>query len=293
MHARETIELAILLATHGETIVHGIDQFSPHSLQRYWIASRCRLDRWATTLKQFSSTNSEDNATLQKKRWRPAHTAIQEILISELLTRTWTAVGVIHDRLHGTNDVEPVLRGVLVGQLEARHRALSLMIHGRGFSPDQTTELNGLRRRMERYTDLLLSRLLPLSNVTEFGFDNVRIQDFAEDSKSHDGRQRALRWQITVAALRASQPFDTYRHGANGDLNERVAAGVLCCLPENLFDSTGLFKSLWLIRLTQNAEDTQGLIDDLLAIDGPAFDSVSPTELRSGSFFRDSPHDRN
>jgi hypothetical protein len=37
-----------------------------------------------------------------------------------------------------------------------------------------------------------------------------------------------------------------------------------------VFDSSGLFHSLWMLRLTNMAEDMQGMIDDLLAPERPA-----------------------
>ena len=56
----------------------------------------------------------------------------------------------------------------------------------------------------------------------------------------------------------------------NAELNARIAASILACFPAELFDSTGLLRSLWLMRLTNVAEDTQGMIDELFKSERPA-----------------------
>ena len=57
----------------------------------------------------------------------------------------------------------------------------------------------------------------------------------------------------------------TQAQAANPDANARVTAAVLGCFPGELFDSTGLLKSVWMMRLAATATDAQGLISDLLA----------------------------
>jgi hypothetical protein len=54
------------------------------------------------------------------------------------------------------------------------------------------------------------------------------------------------------------------------DLNQRIAAAVLSTFDTDAFDSSGVFKSLWLVRMSNVASDTQGLIDTLIA------DDISP-----------------
>ena len=51
----------------------------------------------------------------------------------------------------------------------------------------------------------------------------------------------------------------------NADLNARIATAILSCFPAELFDSTGQFRSLWLLRLFNATSDAQGMIAELLA----------------------------
>ena len=45
-----------------------------------------------------------------------------------------------------------------------------------------------------------------------------------------------------------------------------IAASILACFPGDLFDSTGQFQSLWLIRLNNSAADAQVMLDELLGV---------------------------
>ena len=51
----------------------------------------------------------------------------------------------------------------------------------------------------------------------------------------------------------------------------RLPPAILSCFPSDLFDSTGLFRSLWLSRLSNVTNDVQGMIDSLLTPETPAF----------------------
>ena len=48
---------------------------------------------------------------------------LEEILVSEVLTRVWTAVLCAHDACRGAEEAGPAARSVLLGHIEARHRA--------------------------------------------------------------------------------------------------------------------------------------------------------------------------
>ena len=50
----------------------------------------------------------------------------------------------------------------------------------------------------------------------------------------------------------------------NEDLNAQIASAILSCFPADLFDSTGLFRSLWLHRMSNVTSDVQGMIETLV-----------------------------
>ena len=72
------------------------------------------------------------------------------------------------------------------------------------------------------------------------------------------GRRGRWWWLVADGISAGAEP-----ESPNPELNARIAA-IISCFPPELFDSTGLLRSLWLLRLTNIAEDTQGMIEALL-----------------------------
>lgn len=284
MHARDLVELAAIVSAHGPVLIRSGEPIPANSIEQYWTTSKVRLDRWAWRLKRFA-----DPVDVESRRrtepWPLVRGVFEEILTGELLTRVWTAVLCAYDRRRGTDGAEPAARSVMIGHMEARHRVLTLMVRGRDIDADAAMKLNRLRQRVERWTDLLLGHLVNLHNIGEFTFDPRRAADFADDLRQRNGLPGGRQvWPLVLASLRAAFRQGLSDETPNADLNARIAASVLSCFPTDLFDSTGLLRSLWLMRLTNIAEDTQGRIDDLLRLERPA--------AHKPAFFADIPSER-
>jgi hypothetical protein len=192
-----------------------------------------------------------------------------------MLTRVWTAVLCAHDRRRHSDEAEPAARSVLIGHMEARHRVLTLMVRGPGIDAEAALGLNRIRRRTERWTDLLVGHLAGRYAVSEFAFNPPRAEDFAQDfhdrSQRRGGRQV---WPLVLASVRTAFRQALGPESPNAQLNARIGAAILSCFPADLFDSTGLMRSLWLMRLGNVTEDTQVLIEDLLALERPTYNAT-------------------
>ncbi len=258
MHARELVELAAIVSAHGPALVRSSQPIPAAGIERYWTASKVRLDRWAVRLKELAARSRHDGLRAD------ASAVLEEILTGEMLTRVWTAALCDYDMRHGADNAAPIARSVMIGHMEARHRVLTLMVG----SPanDENMQLNRLRRRVECWTDLLVGYLMDRHDLSEFAFDADRARDFAADLRDRstlagDGLVRPL----MTASLRAAFQQSLAAESPNADLNAQIAAAVLECLPAGMFDSTGLPASLWLMRVMSFADDTQVMLDDLLA----------------------------
>jgi hypothetical protein len=272
MHARDLAELAALLALHSPSIVHGAGRI-PHDVsEQYWSASKCRLDRWFRLLKQLTQVSDQPQlpATLCWPRIQPV---LEEILVSELLTRLWTAVAAAHDQLHGGDDLEPVARNVFTSHLDARRRLLTLLAENRVFALPPASNLNHLRRRVERWTDMLLAHLAGVTNINEFAFDTGRARDFAEDldhqsaNAQSSNAEHDVTGRLMLLSLRASFANDLADRTPNNDLNRRIASALLGAFRDPTDDPTGIVKSLWLERLTRTAIETEDMVEELLRLD--------------------------
>jgi hypothetical protein len=267
MHARDLAELAALLALHSPSIVHGAGHI-PHDVsEQYWSASKCRLDRWGRLLRQLTQAAGHPQlpAALSWPRVQPV---LEEILVTELLTRLWTAIAAAHDALHGGDDLEPVARNVFSGHLDARRRLLTLLAEGRAIALPEATKLDHLRRRVERWTDMLLAHLAGMTNINELAFDTGRARDFAEDL-SHQSAQseRDFTGNLMLLSLRASFASDLAERSPNSDLNRRLASALLGAFRDPTADPTGIVKSLWLERLNRTALETEDMVEELLRLD--------------------------
>jgi hypothetical protein len=194
--------------------------------------------------------------------------ALEEILASELLTRLWTAAACAYDEARGDQELSPVARNIFVGQLEARRRLLALLAEGRAISKPDAAKLDQIRRRVERWTDMLLAHLAPLIDVEKFAFEPARARDFAEDL-DHESVHAEPRFtsQLVLASLRASFTDGLAERTSNADLNRRIGSAILAALRDEMSDSASLVKSLWLQRLDRMASDTEGMIEELVRLD--------------------------
>ena len=265
MHARELIELAALVSAHGPVLVQSGERISAEGIEQYWTTSKVRLDRWGRSLKEFAGLSIPGTKAHQPQQTQ-IRGVLEEILTGEVLTRVWTAVLCAYDRQRGTDEAEPVARSVLIGHCEARHRVLTLLVRGQGIDAKDAVRLNRLRRRAERWSDLLIGNLAGMHGVGEFAISPERAKEFSKDLRDNGNE---FVWSLTMASLRAAFQRGLGLVSPNADLNARIAASILACFPAELFDSTGLFHSLWLMRLMSVAADTQGMIDELIGLDRP------------------------
>ena len=265
MHARELVELAAIVSAHGPVLIRGTQQLSGTGLEQYWATSKCRLDRWGRSLRNFADEADSPDGRAQ---WPFVRGIFEEIITGEVLTRVWTAVLSAYDRHHGTDLCEPVTRSVMIGHLEARHRVLTMLVGKSGINAEAAMKLNHLRRRTERWTDMLVGYLTGLHDVGEFAVDPDRAREFSEDLRYQcnlKGGRHA--WPLVLASLRSAFQQGLTATSPNADLNGKIAGSILSCFQGELFDSTGLFRSLWMLRLSNVTTDAEGLVDELLALE--------------------------
>jgi hypothetical protein len=192
--------------------------------------------------------------------------ALEEILASELLTRIWTAAAVAHDRNRDEAELEPIARNIWTGHQEARRRLLALMADGRGLEPEEVEHLNQLRRRVERWCDMLLAHLARDVDITEFAFDPERAVEFADDlDHQAAAAERRFTCQLICSSLRAAFGQQLSVQSANADLNRRLAAAIVLCYGNDFLCAVGFGRPLWLTRMTTAADDAQNLLDELVA----------------------------
>jgi hypothetical protein len=273
MQTRELLELAALTSCHGPLLILTSGIVQTPALDQYWTTSKCRLDRWGRALKGIGQYPASLNLSQQPAMAENAYATLEEILLSEVLTRVWTAVLVGYDQARGTQGAELIARSVYAGHLEARHRAMKLLVEGPGVNSHEALALNRVRRRAEFWSDLLVGHVASVADVSEFAVDPHRAAEFAAHLRaggvSNAGRGQL--WSLTLATLRAAFRQGIRGFSPNGDSNAQISASILACFPLDLFDATGQFASLWVHRLMTTTTDVEVRLAELFAAeDKPA-----------------------
>lgn len=272
MHWRELLELAALAAQHADPLLACPEAMSAHALHCYWTASKIRFLSWSRTLGDFSAAVA--NERVRPASWCYTRDVVQEIFTGETLTRVWGALLHAHDLRHHRDEAQPIARAVLLGHLEARQRATSLILTVAAVPVSDAVALNRLRRRTERWTDLLIARVMQTHDVREWANEPTRAAEFYDEFTS-DRRRRGdeLAWQLSLAAFRGAWLQAARYDSPNADLNARVANAVLDGLPGACFDDAGVLRSAWLTRLSTASSDTAGLISEYLSLDARQHDA--------------------
>ncbi len=271
MHAAELVELAALLTANGPALLAEGAHPPPERLDEYWTASKCRLDRWLRTLADYRRLGEQTARRPTTADWSRLRPVTEEILTGEVLTRVWAALMTAGDSRRGVAHGEPIARSILLGHMEARNRVLNLVVNGEGIDRRHAIAINRLRRRCDRWTDLLIGYLVQLHDVSAFAPNPDRALDFADDLRFQQqtaGGRHA--WPLVLASLRAGMVRGFADRSPNGDLNARIAASVLASISPLAFDSTGVMRSLWMVRISTAATDAEGMIAELIRADSPS-----------------------
>ena len=267
MHVRELAQLAAVAAVQAPAFARLGAIVPQAAIEQYWVASKCRIDRWLRLLRRMADAAEQwpKPAALAGPRVLPA---LEEILVSELLTRIWTAAAVAHDENRSDENLAPIARNIWRSHLDARRRLLQFMADGRAIEPEQAEPLDRLRRRIERWNDMLLAHLSPLIDTSEFAFDAPRARDFADDLAPHaTADERQLACQIVQASLAASLGDSLHDRSPNADLNRKIGTAILACLPADLLTAGEIASSLWLERMSRTATGALEMIDELVRLE--------------------------
>ena len=251
MHGCELIELAALLASSGRILVSSDRSIRSEGLEEYWVASRCRLDRWGTALASYADeTNRRRN---QVAGWQATRSVVEEILASEVLTRIWTALccGKGKPQQSLDNETASICRNVFAGHLEASARAMRMVAQTDRIGIEEAVSLNRLRRRNERWNDLLLSLCRDICDVREFAYCQKRVADVA---LSGNGCERS----VVLAAVQIGCRDRLATEPANPESNRRIATAVLACIGSACFESGSGLHSEFISRLYDTTADLRG-----------------------------------
>jgi hypothetical protein len=268
MHASLLAELGSWVAVYSSNLVFGQSEQPTLIGTHYWVASQKRAERWVAALKMFEKDFKNPN--VRHDPWPALEIVVQEVLLSELLTRVWSAVVTTHDEHHNSDELFGLAHSVHIRHQEAKNRALRILLSGQATNEAAFDRLNALRRRIERWTDLFLSQLPNAQHASAFAFDPARMRDFGRENREQTVEQFQMKQRVLAASFSTDLIRDVCAHPANPELNREIVSGILACFPADRFDSCGMPKSLRTVWLEKSGTETAMLVDQLVSYENLA-----------------------
>ena len=237
MHARELAVMASWIMGHSDRLELSCKPASCQAVRQYWSSCNGRMQRWMRALGNRNEGHHRGGP--QRAPWTVARVVVEEILLSEVLARTWAGFVWDREKLCPDPDMRTVVLHVHAQQGEARNVALRLLVASDPRRDQPAVQINQLRRQLERWTDLCLARLTNPGVGVRFAFDPRRMMSF----RSGQGRGRCPEPQGELD--RWSHVFSedlensTIHRAANPAWNQEIASGIIACLESERLDKAG------------------------------------------------------
>jgi hypothetical protein len=266
MHVVQLAELAAVITHHGPALLYRHTSVPPEAVSAYWTASRLRLDLWHQTLARFNRAKNSGNHYRMRCWWQDHMGVLEEILVSEILTRVVAAVADGSDRASHRDEFSPIAQAIYLSHLEARNRVQAAILDRRGCTVSDAVRLNRLRCMVERWIDVLIGQLSGYDvQLVRYGIDIHRTTAHARefDLTAPSPMRETIAW-LTRASMRDSIGQKVGKNPSLPQANRDVADSTLLILRPDLFDSVGTLKSLWLHRIENDSHRTDQMITDYL-----------------------------
>ena len=261
MNLRHSVETAALISVHSQHITESPHPITEVSLQQYWERSQRRLKVWISGLVETQRAFASAEEHSVERLWAERIPLLEEIFVSEILTRVWGATLTAADRQQRKQSAGPIALNILKGHTEARTRALSLMVNDSRLTLDNLAGIERLRRKVERWTDVLIGHLVVRYGVDEYAFHAGRAREYGEEQLRQEAESGSEHvWALVFTGLRmAFPPLPTQSHFPNEFLEHQILGTVLGCFPSAAFGADGQFLSQYSARVERSSRQPERL----------------------------------
>lgn len=273
---RQIAETAAFASAKSAFLIESAAAVPEKHLHDYWKCCRGRTMDW---LRRLDGLHSEATVTVpcdHIRLWQQAEQLIAEVFVTEILTRVWAATLTAAD-LHRKDIVGgPIARHTLKGHTEARNRAMVLMANTLQVPTVLLSQVDRLRRKSERWSDLLLGHLVLNYQLDEFAFESSRSIEFGQSQMREiiSATDEPV-WEFVLAGVRLAFSSVELVTAPSDVWNRGVVRSVLGSFPTDSFDGTGTFKSIRRVRVERPQSDSARVSD--------ALTRLSATDTRADS----------
>ena len=259
MHALWLIELTAAMALQGPIWTKKPVPFPQRMVKDYWSFSRQRINQWHEQLHQIKEHLDRPGAIRRAALWGEAQPVIEEVLLSEMLTRYLASLASHLEKTNVDFDGHPIARNIFQSHCEVRHRCLHLMVYAPGLPVELSVHLNRLRFLMERWIDQILGYLPPEVGSEQYGFCAESIEETRNcRSGAENEVSKRLWWSLLLAGLRGNISGQLDRRPNSPRLNALIAQQVLGMFSPEHFDDLGIMKSVRRQAIEATVVDSDG-----------------------------------
>lgn len=256
VNQRLIAEFTALVAAQAPLIIEGTMPLAEGPLWVYWQHSKTLWPRRKRELEELSSLPDSGSPPDRSSEIREI---AGDLLVGEMWTRVAGAVLTACDRRQRLQRAEPIARNVLAVHQQCRSAVLRMLLHSTVLPADQLGELDRLRRRVERWTDVLLGPLIAHygSELSDFAFDARRAREFADEQMSARFRSTSQpAWSFLLAGLRTAFPGGSSASPLN-DPTLPILRSMLALFPDDAFQSSGPIQSLRHSRVVRAGQQSE------------------------------------
>ena len=214
-------------------LIESSDLLPETALRDFWKYGRRRITDWKLC---FNRCNRQLTFAVDRNRFRKSRELedlIAELLVSDVLIRLWSGVLAAVDVHRGTNWAAPIARHTLIDHLQARYLALQSLVDQSQLSHSRILRLNRLRHSTERWTDVLLGRVVCRWDVGDFAFDESLAREYGESHLSYrDAATQETAWHLILSGARITFPTCPPVSPWRTACLRKIASSITTCFPE-------------------------------------------------------------
>lgn len=282
LSVKSLAELALMTARIGRAIIQHRAEPPADSIRDFWQESRGLIVRWQRRIDEWGIEDDVEMTQLQS--------LASEIFVTDIVVRVWSTVLLGLDCRSGRVDLTRIARNVVGAFMQVRHSLMSKLLQQPEVMNNAVFDAERLRRRCERWVDLLIGNLSGRSDLFEFAIDIDRAKDFATESTEFEPATGPHPVEHLVAAgLRMAflgQLSDTPLEDPGFS---KLVQSVLSAFPENSFHRDGSLRTNLERRLTSadlRDEPIPSFLTDTLLSSAPAIETIDLNDDLGISFSR-------
>lgn len=234
------MEIAAFASARSD-VLFAAGRIADAPLERFLGCGRSLVASWTATLDEYRAVLPTLESIMDGEEvseyWSELADFFEEVFVSELLFRVWGAVLTAADQESGQVRGEPIARRVLIDTLFVRRDALAIIADSDFQSHPELLRCEKVRRKVERWSDVLIGHLTLRYDVNDFAFSAERCRDFGiEQLEQEVLDSRSAVWEMILTGLRLAFPSTQAMFSPTSDDHRRLISSILTAFPPAAFD---------------------------------------------------------